>query len=142
IFCFRKGICRTKEFIVHAHPKILIHGRKCPIQQGWDGTPSSFMIYDLMGSTDGQTWVTIKSQHEIGVSRPHEYIALDEPKTLRYIKLVNIHMAYNGKFAIRAIRVFGKKGDTIPQRVTHITIKREENDSRNVKIQWQPAEGA
>ena len=101
-----------------------------------------YYLYELMASVDGENWQVIQSKKEAGLSNPHAYIELEVPAQIRYVKLINTHMAFGGKFAVRAIRVFGLKSGDKPERVTQITAERDHQDARNVKVMWKPAKGA
>lgn len=97
--------------------------------------------YQLLVSTDGQTWTTVIDKSANTTAVPHDYVAFDQPLTARYLKVVNVHVAKDGKFALRDLRVFGNGGGTPPPQVSGLTVTRLE-DARNVTFTWNPAPGA
>lgn len=100
-----------------------------------------YYLFELLGSADGKNWAMLWKQDRPGKSNPHAYLELERPMRLRYFKLINRHMAFGGKFAVRAIRVFGQRDGKLPDTVRVIETERDPLDPRNVKITWQPAPG-
>jgi hypothetical protein len=60
--------------------------------------------------------------------------------TARYVRLENVHMLYQGKFALRDLRVFGKGFGPKPA-APEFKVDRKK-DRRRMEIVWQPVEGA
>ena len=91
--------------------------------------------YQVLGSKDGQKWELIidKSQNKTDV--PHDYIELKKPVEVRYLKLVNHHMAA-GKFAISGIRAFGFGHGEKPGIIKDLIALRGEHDSRSAWLKW------
>lgn len=66
---------------------------------------------------------------------------LPEARTLRFLRIENIHMPAGGKFALRDLRVFGQSDEAAPPPVATPQIARHA-DGRNVTVRWQPVERA
>jgi len=97
--------------------------------------------YQLLASLDGQSWNTVIDKSSNTTAVPHDYVAFDQPLTARYFKVVNVHVAKDGKFALRDLRIFGNGGGTPPPQVSGFTVARLE-DARNVTFTWNPVPGA
>jgi hypothetical protein len=97
--------------------------------------------YQLMVSPNGQNWTTMIDKSANTTAVPHDYVAFDQPLTARYLKVINVHVAKGGKFALRDLRVFGNGGGTAPTQVSGLTVTRLE-DARNVTFTWTPVPGA
>jgi len=71
----------------------------------------------------------------------HDYTELGKPVKARYLRIINLNIP-DGKFAISGFRVFGKGNGELPQKVQNITIKRNSEDKKMVKISWDRVPGA
>lgn len=92
-----------------------------------DEVADDYNAYKLYTSQDGKTWTLEidKSQNKKG--NTHDYVELNIPKKIRYIKVENIHSPKGGKFALSDLRVFGKgngKRPVISKNITLNGIKR------------------
>jgi len=98
--------------------------------------------YKLLASTDGQTWRTVADKSDNETAVPHDYLALPEATTVRYLRVENVSMPAGGKFAIRDLRVFGPGDGQLPARPEGLVVNRHADDDRNVSLKWSPAAGA
>lgn len=91
--------------------------------------------YQVLGSKDGKKWEIIidKSQNKTDI--PHEYVEIKKPVEVRYLKLVNHHMAA-GKFAISGIRAFGFGHGEMPGVIKDFIVLRGDHDSRSAWLKW------
>jgi hypothetical protein len=91
--------------------------------------------YQVLGSKDGKKWEIIidKSQNKTDI--PHEYVEIRKPVEVRYLKLVNHHMAA-GKFAISGIRAFGFGHGEMPRVIKDLIVLRGDHDSRSAWLKW------
>lgn len=98
--------------------------------------------YVLEGSDDGTRWRTLvdKSSNEADV--PHDYVQLDAPARVRYVRLTNVRAAGGGPFSVRDLRVFGQAGVAAPAEVTGIAVQRDAADPRNAVVSWTRSAGA
>ena len=97
--------------------------------------------YRLLGSTDQQHWRVLIDKSNNRTDVPHDYVQLDAPANVRYIRLENIHMP-TGKFAISGLRVFGKGMGPLPDTVRDFIILRTEKDKRSAWLKWGPVTNA
>ncbi|MDD4921090.1 MAG: discoidin domain-containing protein [Bacteroidales bacterium] len=100
-----------------------------------------YTAYQLLVSNDGENWTVVVDKSTNKTAVPHDYVALDKPVTARYLKVVNIYAAKDGKFALRDLRVFGNGGGKTPAMVNDLVVKRLE-DKRNVTFTWKPSSSA
>ena len=60
----------------------------------------------------------------------------------RYLKLENIAVPGNGKFAISGFRVFGTGKGISPNKVKNFIVLRTEKDKRSAWLKWQTVNNA
>ncbi len=102
--------------------------------------PEAIIRYKVLGSLDGKKWIPIIDQSESTRDTPHDFnLALKSVKA-RYVRLVNIHTPYKGKFAMRGFRVFGRGYGAKPL-APEFQVDRKA-DHRKMEIRWEPVEGA
>ena len=101
-----------------------------------------YHAYRLLTSLDQQTWQIAIDMSGNRTCVPHDYQVLPQPITARFVKVLNIHAAKNGLFALRDLRVFGHGGAQPPQPVPAATVLRDPQDPRNVTLTWQPVADA
>jgi len=102
--------------------------------------------YLIEASNDNKHWNIVIDK---GVSHdkyvpedlPHPYFELAKPIKARYIKVMNINTP-DGKFAISGLRVFGKGTGKKSAALNDFEVKRDENDGRIVKLNWNKVAGA
>ena len=101
--------------------------------------------YQLLGSVDGKKWKVVADKSRNQTDVPHDYIELEEPARIRFLKLVNYHMP-SGKFAISGLRVFGKGNGQVPSQVERFVALRTSPDRAGNRtaswLKWQTAENA
>ena len=91
--------------------------------------------YQVLGSKDGKKWELIIDKSSNKTDIPHDYVELQKPVELRYLKLVNHHMAA-GKFAISGIRAFGLGHGQKPGVIKDLLVLRGDHDSRSAWLKW------
>jgi hypothetical protein len=106
-----------------------------------ENASEDYHAYKLLGSQDGKNWEMVIDKSANKTCIPHDCVAFEKPVTTRFLKVVNVHTARLGKFAIRDLRVFGNGGGTPPPQVPDLTISRHE-DARHVTFAWKPVAGA
>jgi xylan 1,4-beta-xylosidase len=97
-----------------------------------------FTAYQLLISADGKNWKSVVDKSSNTTAVPHDYVSLAAPETARYLKVVNVHVAKDGKFALRDLRVFGNGQGAPPAAVVNLTVKRGD-DARNITFSWTPS---
>lgn len=107
-----------------------------------DEVADDYNAYKLYTSQDGKTWTLEidKSQNKKG--NTHDYVELNIPKKIRYIKVENIHSPKGGKFALSDLRVFGKGNGKRPVISKNITAERDKKDARYSTVIWEKAKNA
>ncbi|MFT8666046.1 MAG: family 43 glycosylhydrolase [Liquorilactobacillus ghanensis] len=96
--------------------------------------------YLMEGSKNGEDWFIIHDASEVNSDLTHDYIILNGKKELRYVKVTAVSMAYNAKFAISGLRVFGLDDKDKPERVMESTVAH--TDGMTAKAVWKKAKGA
>jgi hypothetical protein len=91
--------------------------------------------YQVLGSKDGKNWQLIIDKSKNRTDIPHDYLELQHAVEVRYLKLVNHHMAA-GKFAISGIRAFGFGHGVKPGVIKDLLVLRGEHDSRSAWLKW------
>jgi xylan 1,4-beta-xylosidase len=92
--------------------------------------------YRILASNDNKKWQVIADESKNTRDACHDYIELDKPVKVRYIKLENVRVP-DGKFSVYDFRIFGKKEGRTPAEVAEFEIKRNEPDTRRAVINWK-----
>lgn len=100
-----------------------------------------FHQYVLSSSLDGKDWRTLVDKSRNTTDVPHDYVELDGPVDVRFVRLENIHMP-SGKFAISGLRVFGNGGGNPPTPVKNFVVLRGESERRSAWLKWQSSDDA
>src|SRR5690606_27723720 len=93
----------------------------------------------LQGSLDGQEWFTVIDKRNSFKDTPNDYVELERPVTVRYIRYNNIEVP-TPHLAMSEIRVFGKGSGKKPVKVKGLDIRRY-TDRRDVRIHWNEQPG-
>ena len=91
--------------------------------------------YLLKGSLDGKSWFVLTDKTKNQKDVPHDYVELDNPAQVRYIRLENIKMP-TGLFAISGLRIFGIGAGKKPPMVQKFVVLRTEKDKRSAWLKW------
>ncbi len=102
--------------------------------------PDAVIRYTVLGSLDGKTWSPIIDQSQSTQDTPHDFNLAPDPVKARYVRLLNVHTPYGGKFAMRDFRVFGKGFGPKPD-APEFQVDRKK-DRRVMEVRWEPVEGA
>jgi hypothetical protein len=97
--------------------------------------PGLYHRYVVEGSVDGKAWETLVNRRKNFKDVPNDYIELEEPKVVRYIRFKNIHTPMPN-LAISDLRVFGQGKGTAPKKVENLRINRNK-DRRDAMVQWK-----
>ncbi len=95
--------------------------------------------YTVEGSLDGKTWTTLIDKKESFADAPNDYVALEVPATVRYIRYNNISVPAN--LAISGFRVFGKGKGALPKTPANFKVTRAA-DRRDAKLVWNAVKGS
>lgn len=96
--------------------------------------------YVIEGSTDGETWNTLVDRKSSYKDTPNDYVELETPATVRYVRYRNIDVP-TPNLAISELRVFGLGSGKAPRRPGKLTLDRHA-DRRDITIRWEPVKGA
>ena len=102
--------------------------------------PGLYHRYLIEGSVDGKNWNTIVDKKNNYKDVPNDYVELDLPQTLRYIRYKNIHVP-TPHLSIAGIRVFGTGQGKAPAAIKNFTLNRK-GDRRDAMIKWDKVPGA
>ncbi len=108
-----------------------------PIKPQVERTGTRYYQYKVEVSSDGTSWTTLIDKSANTKEGPHDYVALPQPVTARYVKLTAFHMADDHVFCMSDFRIFGNANGADPEVVTEFTVNRHE-DERDVTISWTP----
>lgn len=79
--------------------------------------------YVIEGSTDGETWNTLVDRKSSYKDTPNDYVELETPATVRYVRYRNIDVP-TPNLAISELRVFGLGSGKAPRRPGKLTLDR------------------
>lgn len=71
-----------------------------------------------------------------------DYTELPAPVYARYVKLTNVFTPDDGKFAVKALRVFGNPEEATWTKVENVTVVRDKLDRRYAHLVWEQVDGA
>jgi xylan 1,4-beta-xylosidase len=95
--------------------------------------------YTVEYSNDGTTWSTLIEKTSNNSDHTHDYTALSQKTTCRYLKLNNKQIP-DGHFAVSGFRVFGLGKGQRPGLPQNLLAERNQADRRSVQLSWDRAE--
>lgn len=101
--------------------------------------PGLYHRYVIEGSLDGQHWQTLVNRKDNYKDVPNDYVELEIPQTVRYIRYKNIHVP-TPYLSISDLRVFGIGQGKVPVTVKNFSVKRYA-DRRDAMITWNDQPG-
>ncbi|MDH6356736.1 family 43 glycosylhydrolase [Parabacteroides sp. PF5-9] len=90
--------------------------------------------YAIEGSLNGKEWQVLVDRRENYKDVPNDYVQLDTPTYVRYIRYKNSEIP-TPNLAISDLRVFGKGAGKKPSGVKNFQVKRQD-DRRDALITW------
>ena len=90
--------------------------------------------YAVEGSLDGQDWVTLVDRRNNYKDVPNDYVQVDNPARVRYVRYKNIEVP-TPHLAISDLRVFGIGEGKKPATVKNFKVVRQA-DRRDAMITW------
>ncbi|CAF4042244.1 unnamed protein product [Adineta steineri] len=94
--------------------------------------------YLIESSINGKNWSILIDRKNNYKDVPNDYIELDTPQVVRYIRYRNIYVP-TPKLSISDLRIFGRGHGKIPTKVRNLVIKRNK-DRRDAMITWNQQE--
>lgn len=95
--------------------------------------------YTVEGSLDGKKWVTVIDKSRSFKDTPNDYVELEKPLELRYVRYNNIEVP-TPYLSMSEIRVFGLGKGKLPKRVKKVNVARNA-DRRDALITWNRQKG-
>jgi hypothetical protein len=102
--------------------------------------PGLYHRYTVEGSADGQNWVLLVDRSRNFRDVPNDYVELEKPAEVRYIRYNNIHVP-TPYLSVSDLRVFGLGQGKPPVRVKNLTVARGQ-DRRDALLSWDRQENA
>ena len=96
--------------------------------------------YAVEGSLDGQDWVTLVDRRNNYKDVPNDYVQVDNPARVRYVRYKNIEVP-TPHLAISDLRVFGIGEGKKPATVKNFKVVRQA-DRRDAMITWDAAKNS
>lgn len=96
--------------------------------------------YFIEGSVDGKTWITLVNRKNSFRDVPNDYVELETPQKVRYIRYHHIHVP-TPHLAVSGLRVFGKGSGKLPDPVQDFKVTRQ-TDRRDVALTWNKVPNA
>jgi len=96
--------------------------------------PGLYQRYVIEGSLDGKSWITLVDRKNNFKDVPNDYVELDFPETVRYVRYQNIHVP-TPNLSISDLRIFGIGQGKVPKAVKNFSVDRKA-DRRDAVIAW------
>ncbi|CAF3750846.1 unnamed protein product [Rotaria sp. Silwood1] len=90
--------------------------------------------YFIEGSIDGKNWSILVDRKNDYKDVPNDYVELDFPQVVRYIRYKNIHVP-TPKLSISDLRIFGRGHGKVPAKIKNLVVNRYK-DRRDAMITW------
>lgn len=98
--------------------------------------------YLLEVSADGDAWEPVLDLRDGSADRPHAYVELEAPVSMRHVRVSHLVAPLGGRAAVSGIRVFGKaEGIERAASVDSVRATRVEG-GLSAELVWKPVPGA
>ena len=112
------------------------------IVRGRDNLDIIYEQYTIETSLDGISWDLLVDKSQSLTDAPHDYVELQQPVNARYVKINNVFVPGNGKFALHGFRIFGNSAIATFTTANNVTVERDAADGRDAIIRWDPVADA
>lgn len=102
--------------------------------------PNLYHRYIIEGSVDGNSWDILVNKHQSFKDTPNDYVQLEVPVKIRYMRYKNIHVP-TPNLAISGMRIFGLGEGRKPKLVKDFSVERSD-DPRDAMITWKGSQDA
>ena len=102
--------------------------------------PELYHRYLVHGSIDGNNWFILVNKSDNSKDVPNDYVQLQDPQSVRYIRYNNIHVP-TPQLAISDLRIFGGGHGSVPNKVQNLVVNRYK-DRRDAMITWDEQENS
>ncbi|CAF3601879.1 unnamed protein product [Rotaria socialis] len=96
--------------------------------------PGLYHRYFIESSMDGKNWSILVDRINDYKDVPNDYVEIDFPQIVRYIRYRNIHVP-TPKLSISDLRIFGRGHGQLPAKVKNLVVNRYK-DRRDAMITW------
>lgn len=103
--------------------------------------PRPYYQYIIEASNNGTDWNIVIDKRSNTKDMPHELVVLDKALETRFVRITNTK-DMDANFSLYDLRIFGDGLGKTAQKVSEPIINRDKDDSRIIKIGWQPVEHA
>lgn len=97
----------------------------------YTGTQAAELFVEI--SDDGEKWMSALDTRGTNRDAPHAFLVLDEPRTVRFVRVTTGRLPFDGPFAVSGLRVFGHGNRAAPQAVT---VRANRVDERTAHLEW------
>ncbi|MEJ2055366.1 MAG: discoidin domain-containing protein, partial [Calditrichaceae bacterium] len=101
-----------------------------------------FRSYTVETSTDNKNWSLLIDKSNNTKDVRYDYTELHQPVKARYVKLTNVFTPFEGKFAVKDLRIFGNPQIAEFTEINNVMVARDADDPRNAVLTWQPVKNA
>jgi len=108
---------------------------------GWQPL-SQYQSYTVEVSNDNQNWTLIIDKSNNPQDLRSDYVELPTTVYARYVKLTNVFTPDEGRFAVKAFRVFGNPDKAKFTKVNNVMAVRNQLDRRRAHLLWEQVPGA
>ncbi len=95
-----------------------------------------YHCYTIEASDDNENWTLIIDKSDNPQDLWSDYVELPTPVYARYLKLTNVFVPDEGKFAVKGFRAFGNPDKATFTKVEDVKVVRSERDRRIVTLLW------
>lgn len=96
--------------------------------------------YILEGSADGKHWTTLQDRTDGTTDCCHDFVVLEQPAELRYLRLSKMELPFCGVPAVSGLRAFGKGNGAKPAPIKSVRYRKV--GDLNIHISWDAVPGA
>lgn len=94
--------------------------------------------YYVESSLDGNKWDMLIDRRNNTIDAPHDYIQLENVLKTRFLRLHILHAPAGAVASVSGFRVFGSGLSALPEQVSNVTVERDTDDRRIMKVSWNP----
>ncbi len=101
-----------------------------------------YHCFTIEASDDGENWVLLIDKSDNPQDLWSDYVELPTPVYARYLKLTNVSVPDEGKFAVKGFRAFGNPDKSTFTKVENVMVTRSLTDRRVANLLWEEVPGA
>ncbi len=105
-------------------------------EERWIDPVNQRIRWLLEGSQDGKSYWTLCDKRQAETDLPHDFIELEAPQTLRFIRLTIMEVPYGQPACITGLRVFGTGNQAAPEQARDVCCVVREN-RLDMDVSWK-----